>query len=43
MNEAARAIINEGMGIGDLTTQMTVLLIMTLIFILGGARFFKWD
>tara|TARA_Y100001954_G_scaffold86756_1_gene95093 strand:- start:2006 stop:3025 length:1020 start_codon:yes stop_codon:yes gene_type:complete len=43
MNEAARAIINEGMGLGELTTQMTALLIMTFIFIIGGARFFKWD
>ena len=43
MNEAARAIINEGISLGELTTQMTALLIMTFIFIVGGARLFKWD
>jgi len=43
MNEAARAIMNEGVGLGELSTQIVVLIGMTLFFILGGARFFKWD
>ena len=35
--------MNEGVGLGDLTTQMVALLVMTLVFIVGGARLFKWD
>jgi ABC-2 type transport system permease protein len=40
---AARKVMNEGLGLLDVAPEMTILLSMTLLFLLGGASFFSWN
>ena len=41
--EGARAIMLEGAGIMDIAHHLIVLLVMSFVFLLVGARIFRWQ
>lgn len=41
--KGVRMIMNDGATLGDVVWELTVLLVMTLIFLLIGARLFSWN
>lgn len=41
--DASRAVMNEGAGIVDIWGNLVVLLIMSIVFIIAGAKVFRWD
>jgi len=41
--DAARAIINDGKGLVDVSYNIVVLAVMTVVFMITGALMFKWD
>ena len=43
MVDAARKVMNDGATIGDLKVQITVLAVMSVVFIVSGSLLFKWQ
>ncbi len=41
--DAARAIMIDGAGLADITSQLLILSLMSIIFMIIGARLFRWD
>ena len=41
--DASRAVMTEGAGFMDISWNLLVLSIMTLVFVLIGAKIFRWD
>lgn len=40
---AARAIMNDGAGLADVSGQLIILSVMTLVFLMAGATAFSWN
>jgi len=41
--DASRAVMTEGAGITDISVNLLVLVIMSLVFLFIGAKIFRWD